>query len=496
MSESVQDQSASAKIPNPANELATRYWKYVLDNPIKSVAATILSWGGLLLLMFFLRIGFMPDVNLESVSSLLYAVALFGGFIAAYSALLMVLPGLAMAELRATIKFLKFRHLVATEIGAVLSWAAFLFCSFDYIPLWVAWTICIINTILIPLVCLVVDRHRSTVLITPSTRSIKKPEAPAPKFCERRLKRLNVKWSNRGWDEAKIIQAIECQRLRRRWPTYLWTACMVGMNTTVLAPSLLFIGVIGLTGDIRTASALPAIFLLTTMTLMIALSGAMIGNIRSSERFKIAAVIAPVLLLLVMLITGSFSAFSVIAVKSLGQGEINAARIAVTGKTCKEVNQTLGQRVCADVADGEITAICPVRVRSRIGSQVLLEFAPMTMKTDESGVGHALWVTSMEVPTTTSGSQRERSLIHRVVLEKSKMLGWQPLQAFSEVSSSDEASPPVASFVVRTRQAGDTSAAAEADSLRRVLHARCGENVSSPQSVPASKASDEVSKEP
>jgi hypothetical protein len=34
--------------------------------------------GGLVLLAFFVRVGFMPEVSLESVVSLLYAVALLG----------------------------------------------------------------------------------------------------------------------------------------------------------------------------------------------------------------------------------------------------------------------------------------------------------------------------------------------------------------------------------------------------------------------------------
>ena len=180
MSESAQGQAVPASTnSNPVNELVTKYWQYILDNPVKSATTAILFWGGLLLLMFFLHIGFMPDVNLESVSSLLYAVALFGGFIAAYSALLLVLPGLAMAELRSTVKFLRFRHLLATEIGATLSWAAFLLCSFGYIPLFDAWILCIGTVVLVPLICLRIDLRKPTASrlrqILTSVNKTKKP---------------------------------------------------------------------------------------------------------------------------------------------------------------------------------------------------------------------------------------------------------------------------------------------------------------------------------
>ena len=68
---------------------------FILANPIKTFATAVLTVGGLFVLAFFIRIGFMPDVDLASSTALLSAVALVGlGTITAF-VLIAVLPGVA-----------------------------------------------------------------------------------------------------------------------------------------------------------------------------------------------------------------------------------------------------------------------------------------------------------------------------------------------------------------------------------------------------------------
>lgn len=66
---------------------------FVLANPIKIFATSVLTIGGLFVLAFFIRIGFMPDVDLASSTALLFAVALVGLATITAFLFMVVLPG-------------------------------------------------------------------------------------------------------------------------------------------------------------------------------------------------------------------------------------------------------------------------------------------------------------------------------------------------------------------------------------------------------------------
>jgi hypothetical protein len=68
---------------------------FVFENPIKIFATAVLTVGGLFVLVFFVRIGFMPDVDLTSSTALLFSVALVGlGSVISF-VIMAVLPGVA-----------------------------------------------------------------------------------------------------------------------------------------------------------------------------------------------------------------------------------------------------------------------------------------------------------------------------------------------------------------------------------------------------------------
>ena len=219
-------------------------------------------------------------------------------------------------------------------------------------------------------------------------------------------------WSSSCADD-KYIDPLES-----RLKAYFWSLVMIFVLVILLAISLLFIGIIGLSGEIRDASINQAVFMLVLMVIAISMSAVIIAEVQN-----ISFILAPFLLLLTLVTTGNSSVFSFFAVRALGQGEIRAARIVISGKTCREISQTLGQRVCIYVANEEATAICPVMIRSRIGSQVLLEFAPLTMGANENRLYWAL-------TRGKTGGEKGVKLTHRVVIDKAKLLSWQPLQGF------------------------------------------------------------------
>jgi hypothetical protein len=211
----------------------------------------------------------------------------------------------------------------------------------------------------------------------------------------------------------------------------------------LLMISLLFIVVIGMGGDIRTASNTQAAFQLIPLGLLIAVSALAIGLSTSADKNKMAFIFAPTLLFLILIATGSFSSIPAMAMRALGQGEISAARIAVTGKVCREITQTLGQRVCAEAEESDVVAICPVMIKSRIGSQVVLEFAPVVV--DPSPAQTLYWATTRNMTANSPG----QALSRRVILDKAKMLSWQPLPLVYEknITDASPAPPPIATSV-------------------------------------------------
>lgn len=380
----------------PVPSLADRLLDYLLDNPIKSLSTGTLVFGGLLVLMYFGRIGFMPDVNIESATSLLYAVALLGLFIGIYTMLVLVMPGWLLATARTVARSVGPWHLFLIALAFAAIWALALLCLFELMPNVWGWVLAGVISIGAPIWGVWLDRR---LMMGPS------PACPLSK-------------------STPYFDA--CTRPRQ---TALWSFGVIWLSAALLVLPVTFIVLIGRSGDIRTASGGQAVFLLFVLVLSIAFAAWLIASMEGRGMARLAAVLAPALLVLVLSATGNFSVFSVIAVQLLGVGEINAARVVVSGKGCQEVNEALGQRVCAEGGEDKVTSICPVTIRTRIGSQVVLEFAPLVVHSDEATQMKSVhWASSVREEGVTKG----RSLVRRVVIDKARVLSWQPLPGLGE----------------------------------------------------------------
>lgn len=383
----------------------------------------------------------MPDVNLESVTSLLYAIALLGSVVALYTMAIMVAPGLLLSSARDMTVNVTRWHLLAIAAGATAIWAIVLCCMFGLLPTLWAWALGSVTTVLCPVLGVTMDRRQLTGN-TPLT-----PESATP--------------------------AHPIDPLQSKTRAFVWSFVTLILVALVMAISLLFIGIIGLDGDLKAASEQDAVLTLVGLLALIALTAAILAGAQSDKLLGLSLILAPMLLFAMLALVGNFSAFSVMTVRALGQGEINAARITVTGKTCREINQTLGQRVCAETTDDEATAICPVSIRSRIGSQVLLEFAPMRVPSNDATKATAAWSLTM----LSQDQQKPSSLVRRVILDKAKLLSWQPLRDFTE-----EATPytrgtvraPVASWLGNTPNSVTDADNHPNPTLFQVLRDSCG----------------------
>jgi len=446
-------EDTNAGSADSANKFTKKVGQYIQENPIKVLSAAALCWGSLLLLLFFLRIGYMPDINFESITSVLYAVALLGLMISVYTMLVMVMPGLFLSGAKDATDRVTGGHLLCITAGSAIIWAVMICRMFDV-------SICSYSL------------TDTSVWIVGTLVALLAPGIGL--------------WISRKWPSKSSESENNGSKAPQKWTPqenaiaiYLWSLAMLIGVGSLLGISLMFISILGMGGSIRTATGGQAVLQIAMLVFLIACSSALIGSVKKSERQKLTWIFAPTLLFVVLSTTGSFSTIPMIAVKTLGLGEISAARIAVTGKTCREVNQTLGQHVCVNVGDDEVTAICPVMIKSRIGGQVVLDFAALADILDQDKKPHIYWVTT---EGAIDGKQGQR-ITRRVILDKAKLVGWQPLLGIGERDLSemkmDTTSMRVSTWLdVKNVNQGGTGVSTES-SLDTFLINRCGEKISS-----------------
>ncbi|MCE4540138.1 hypothetical protein LXT12_23070 [Pelomonas sp. P7] len=419
--------------------IARKLLSYAADNPAKTLSLTVLSYGGVLLLLYFARIGFLPDVNLEALASVLYAVALLGLLLAGYTATTLVMPGMFLGLSRDGNAAIEDHH-VWLVAGAVAAAWGLLMVGILYDWNGWFWFLTASATVIYAL------------LLAREARKAERPaEAPPGLFGVARA----------PW----------------RW----MLAASLGCGALMLLP-LALLSILGLNGDIARADNTKTMLSLGMTVVAIAAAAGLLGSIEERWRWRAALVIAPVLLFWVSVLLGSFSAISVIAVNRFGLGEYAFVRAIVSGKTCKQVNQAVGQAVCnAATEDDAPTAICPVLLRSRIGSQVVLDFAGLALKLKgpSGNPAHLVWST----PAGQIVAPENEPLFRRVVLPKEQLLTWSSLPQQVSSATSAPASEALASWLPPS-MGGAAQPKAQADALAAI----CG-HPSAPAAAPDKAAS-------
>lgn len=421
----------------------------ITENPFKVLSIGALCWGSLLLFVFFNRIGYMPDVNIESIISVLYALSLLGFTVSVYTMIVMVLPGLFLAQAKTVTEGISLGHLICICMGAALIWAICLCNILDVkIVSWhisdlSAWISGIAITLVAPIIGMLIT-HRF-----PPEKSTG-AEGKTPK---------SKKWNQND----------------NKWKIYFWSVGSLFGLFILLLISLLLIGVLGLEGSIKTATVWQATIQIIMLTFLIAFVSALIAGAKPTETAKITLIFAPSVLFVVLSVTGSFSAIPMIAVKSLQLGEISAARIAISGKTCNEVNQALGQKVCVSGGADAPTAICPVSIKSRIGGQIVLEFSRLADNIDDKKNHHVNWVTTQGEIEGKTG----RRINRRIILDKSRLLSWQPLRGIdgADIENLKNAyiTPHVATWLDYAQIVSDPKSPPRNENIESAINERCGE---------------------
>jgi hypothetical protein len=122
--------------------------------------------------------------------------------------------------------------------------------------------------------------------------------------------------------------------------------------------------------------------------------------------------------------------------------------------------------VCEGGHDDEVATICPVVLRSRMGSQVVLEFAPMAVVDEKE---KDLWVRWQNAPAASTPESSSPIRFERVVLSKDQVKTWKALAPATSASAvATPASTPLASWLSKAQGGAD-----QPKELAKMLAAIC-----------------------
>lgn len=395
--------------PQDRESVASRLREYALENPGSALSICVLTFGGLLLLVYFLRIGFLPDIALESATTLLYAVSILGLFILVIFAAYLVMPAFVAKAMWQD--YQEQGKLSVTWVFGLSGGAAFF-----------AWPISFFSII-------VLEKSAEQSLFISLGTVILTVFLSACFMASRKSE-----------PKSKSVKE-DADEQPKAGGHPIWVALRVAATAFIQWALLciVFLMVVGLGRDgVLRKAEWPALFVVLLPLLFSAVIPLMVQKLTWSQSVRLTLGLGPVLLFVLLLLTESFSKPSALVISKLGAGEFEATRLVLSGKGCKQLNLALGGEHCVEVKDDEPTPLCPVALRSRIGGQILIEVAPVTLKN-----GKLAW----DERRSAKGEVIPR---RRVVLDKSALLAWStlvPLEIAVASAASSSASPKAASSI-------------------------------------------------
>lgn len=314
------------------------YRNFVLENPIKTFATVVLTVGGLLVLGFFVRIGFMPDVDLASSTALLFAVALVGLGTVTSFIFMAVLPGVAtqyaleesalppdrwtLATVAAAGVLLPIVIVAAVWLheAAVVSFAPYLMVAFISLAIGaVVWR---------------VYRLSRTLQIVEG--------GPQPKV--------------EGYGGLQSIFLLACSALA--WLFGTLTALQIAIRFSVGSDH---------------SSWLVVFVVAAWMFLLIGINIAT-SRLSTKQAWVFAPISGFVIVVLLIFLTGNFSELPASAIRVLGFGEMKNVDLLIKAEVCRSIPLSSSTDLRCSMLSPESAGILRnVTVRSRIGAQVVIE---------------------------------------------------------------------------------------------------------------------------
>jgi hypothetical protein len=307
--------------------------EYFLRNPLALTTAAVLTIGGLVLMGFFLRIGFMPDVDMAGSMALLFAAAIVGVGTLAILIFATVLPGVSM------------RYLL-DHADLPLNWPSLL-------------------TTAGPAVLLVTLAVLSPVMLEPS-------------------KQLGT-WAIVGGCFALALIAATALVAASRRPVVLfdWRAyrrSIWPLMTCTLLWTLGLFQVLKAAIQMGVDSPHPPIFTIFLLGCWLLMIGS-INLVMARLPLRVSLVVGPAAgacsVVVLAMLTSSYSTISAITVRTLAIGEIHGTNLVVSVDMCQALSATAGALQCEPLAEKAVVGLLKnVTLVSRIGSNVVVERAP------------------------------------------------------------------------------------------------------------------------
>jgi MFS family permease len=321
--------------------------KYVQENPIKVGVAVVLGIGGVLILIFFAQLKIMPDIDLASSTAVLAAVALVGLLVFGFVSFTAVIPGVGTRHIAEEAEITLDKFTVISMFVPALTLIGLIIIQAYELSSWLAsWEanhlLGFTASLALLLSAVAIRRTKLTASSTPAYR-------PGKVELPKALKALGLWFAMMLWILGIFFT----------FYLYLMFAQHSGR------------------GELETLFYALLWIAFATMT------NVALAMFKSSESLRATLIIAPLSCYLLLIFSGNFSVISVTAIKALGFGEVGPTRIVLSASACKALNQSVGGKAkCQIKPDQGSGYICPVNIKSRIGSQVLIDLG----KSDKTGL--------------------------------------------------------------------------------------------------------------
>lgn len=318
---------------------APRLNDYLVRNPVASLSAATLTVGGLLLMGFFLRIGFMPDLDLAGSMALLFAAAVVGLATLFMLVLATVMPGVVTRYLLDEIEQPVTRRALLAVAGPAAGFVAI--------------------TVLQP-------------LFAPSSAKLLGTWLPWVGFTA-----VAVIAS------AALVGAFGTQRWRDAPRQCLHEIATLTGASLVWVLGLLMVVQAALNVAVDSVHAVwITVFVLVGWLFFIICINAAMAAIPLRHSILVGPLAGVVSLLLLAMLTSSFSTLSAATVRSLGIGDLRGVSVVVSPETCQALRTMAGSIQCEPLEDkAQAGLLKDVIIVSRVGAHVVLEKAPAAAST-------------------------------------------------------------------------------------------------------------------
>jgi hypothetical protein len=374
------------------------WWEHLKENPLKAITMLVLTLGGLLMLVFFVHIDFMPDVDLASSTAVLAAVALIGLLVLCFIGLTAVAPGALTSYLSKEWKLEIDRY---AALAAATPALVLVLVIVIQIMKWWEW----IENISVEALLVFVFSFSLLSSIAAINLNNKKNNRPV---IDLKLRKISIFvfvpfivsaaifWEMKlDWvDQNNIVAAyiippilfsvILLTRRKKQsadsvestvatWKLVLalWFVTAVWVWGIFLTFYLFILLSHGSTRSDLEILCYSLLWLFFTLFSNIGLTAVKPG-LTSRTTILFAFISCYFLLIL----SANLSVVSVISVRALGLGSIENTRVSLTSRACRAFNlAAAGSDIkCEHDSTEAGGSVCPVTVMSRIGSDVLLEW--------------------------------------------------------------------------------------------------------------------------